>query len=287
MGGQGGPGSVGSQATSGPGLCCCLGGHLEGYGGSGGNGGPGGKGAAGGDGGNGGVLFVLAPDAIALGSNQAQVLGGMAGKGGAGGAGGAGGFGGKRGSNTVTACPDLNPTEADRRDRSGVQAPSGPRGLNGKDGREGTTNPVPATFVPTSPDDIDILYMLPRLADLRATPTGPVLAYVTCGQDIFLSGANFKEGDQVQFSTGLDVTTRFVSQTVLSFTVPPLPGPLQRLAVYRGTQRALNLLDVLVAPVINGTGDTSLAESTFLTDDQSGRPGIGCCMQVLCFRVQC
>lgn len=221
-GGDGGRGQKGCNTDTKHGFCS----REQGPGGDGGNGGRAGNGGSGGNGGTGGRFTVFAPqpkiNSWLQGGLTISVDGGDAGAGGEAGRPGEGGPGGQKGDNVHSVCPRNN-----RQD--GRKGNTGASGSRGPDGNKGLllTNSIRYAAIDAS----DFYIELTKPAVVSVSPKS---AFV--GDTVSVNGLRFAQGDIV-FIEGYDgqitvpCATTFVSDTLLTFTVPDVPGGFEMLEV--------------------------------------------------------
>jgi hypothetical protein len=254
-GGDGGNGGQGSDSECakifGAGFNCKSGP------GDGGNGGPGGRAGDGGRGGNGGVggrFALYAPQASITAFTAgffATVDGGGAGPGGVPGTPGAGGAGGPVGHVLCNVC---NGPAASRHSGSpgaqGVAAQQGPAGLPGI-----VQQPDPIRFVPITQVEFDAELTRPAI-DHFASAVSPQGKAVQ-GETVTIHGLRFTPTDTVfvldPAGSGVTSATTFLSDTLLSFQVPAVPGGFRSVQVRRLNGQTSNLATLYVLPTLAGT----------------------------------
>lgn len=267
-GGDGGQGQHGCNTAKSGGFCS----QEQGPGGDGGNGARAGDGGRGGDGGTGGKFTVFAPqtmiNAWLQGGLTISVDGGNGGAGGDAGHPGEGGAGGVKGARNHSVCPQNN-----RQD--GQKGNTGAFGSRGPDGQKGLmlTNPIRYAAI----DQSDFFIELAKPAIVSVWPR---TAYV--GDTISVNGLRFAQGDQV-FAEGFDgqinvpCATTFVSQSLLTITVPNVPGGYALLEVVQvDNTRSTSRGTLLVRPRIEAVippGRVRPGEYYFLRGTGLGRSG--------------
>jgi lysophospholipase L1-like esterase len=267
-GGDGGRGQKGCNTEKRLGFCS----QEQGGGGDGGTGGRGGDGGIGGNGSKGGRFSVFAPQPVVNSWLQSgltiSVDGGNFGAGGDAGRPGEGGLGGDKGDKIHKVCPSNSRTP-------GVKGSSGPSGSRGVDGQKGFTQPASIRFAPITTADFNIELTKPVIVSFA-----PQTAYV--GDPLFVNGMRFVPGDQVLME-GLDeqinvpCVTTFISEPLLTFTVPTVPGGYAFYEVVQsdGTHSA-NRGTLLIRPKIDAvvpTGKVRPGEYYFLKGSGFGRSG--------------
>jgi lysophospholipase L1-like esterase len=267
-GGDGGRGQKGCNTEKKNGFCS----QEQGPGGDGGNGGRAGDGGRGGDGGTGGKFTVFAPQTIInawfQGGLTISVDGGNAGAGGDAGRPGEGGPGGQKGDKLHSVCPNNS-----RQD--GTKGNTGASGARGPDGQKGLMLNNSIRYSAIDPSDFLIELAKPAIVSLT-----PQTAFV--GDTISVNGLRFAQGDKV-FIEGFDgqinvaCATTFVSQTLLTFKVPSVPGGYALLEVVQtdGT-RSSSRGTLLIRPRIDAVipaGRVRPGEYYFLRGEGLGRSG--------------
>ncbi|HYG82552.1 MAG TPA: SGNH/GDSL hydrolase family protein, partial [Pyrinomonadaceae bacterium] len=267
-GGNGGNGQHGCNTAKKNGFCS----QEQGPGGDGGNGGRAGDGGRGGDGGTGGKFTVFAPqpmiNAWLQGGLTISVDGGNGGAGGEAGHPGEGGAGGVKGAHNHSVCPTNN-----RQD--GQKGNTGAFGSRGSDGKKGLmlTNPIRYSAI----DQSDFFIELTKPAVVSVWPR---TAYV--GDTISVNGLRFAQGDTV-YMEGFDgqinvpCPTTFVSQSLLTITVPNVPGGYALLEVVqldgtRSTSRGTLLIRPKIEAIVP-SGRVRPGEYYFLRGTGLGRSG--------------
>jgi lysophospholipase L1-like esterase len=267
-GGDGGSGQKGCNTEKKKFFCS----QEQGGGGDGGTGGRAGDGGIGGMGGKGGRFSVFAPQPIINSWLQSgltiSVDGGNFGAGGEAGRPGEGGPGGEKGDRQHDVCP-TNSREP------GVKGGSGPSGTRGADGKKGVMQPASIQFAPISTADFNIELTKPAIVSFA-----PQTAYV--GDTVSVNGLRFVPDDQVLIE-GFDgkitvpCETTFISETLLTFKVPLVPGGYAFCEVVQsdGTHSA-NRGTLLIRPKIDAivpAGKVRPGEYYFLKGSGFGRSG--------------
>ncbi len=266
---QGGPGGDGGDGANGApgrasisamgGLACKSG---PGYGGYGGRGGRAGDGGLGGAGGNGGRISIFAPSSSLDTYARSFFISVEPGRGGAGGlpgTPGAGGAGGPMGV-VVRGCG----TNENRAGQAGARGETGVQGHPGTPGLRGSIGLMPITrelFLEA--------FMRPAVVRLSASQAKK-------GETVQIQGLRFTPSDVVLMG-GLTCQTRVLSDTLLSFEVPLLPGGSHLLQVRQkdGTLSNPGSLKVLPALVGAHPREPQLEPGTIVTLAGSGfSPGV-------------
>jgi hypothetical protein len=203
-GGDGGDGGDGAKGLRSQSVIVCT--RTVGFGGDGGDGGDGGNGGPGGPGGDGGSLLLFLPQAT---KNTVDTLatpmdlgGGAGGEGGLPGAGGRGGLGGDAG--------DARGTCGAKPERRGDDGADGQDGARGPQGATGDPGAYAATLI--TEDQYRDKLTDPQISRFDPNP-------VTAGETVTIYGANFTSGAVAEFE-GVDASTTFVSDTILTAEVP-------------------------------------------------------------------
>jgi beta-glucosidase/6-phospho-beta-glucosidase/beta-galactosidase/lysophospholipase L1-like esterase len=235
-GGDGGDGSTGRQELYDWWGFCKSG---AGNGGDGGPGGRAGDGGGGGNGGHGGRLALHTPQPVLERYSRAffiNVAGGVGGgggiPGGVPGAGGAGGQVGARPKNCATSTPRL----------AGNPGAQGGAGNQGTQGQRGDVYPDAIGFIPISADDFRRELAEPAIVNLSPNRA-------TRGDRISVMGLRFSHDDSL-FIEGTQVPAQVVSETLLSFDVPALPGGQRPVQVQQVDGTKSNRATLYVLPVI-------------------------------------
>ncbi len=237
-GGDGGPGGNGSDSN--PGALQCKDGPNNG--GTGGKGGRGSDGGQGGNGGAGGRWSLYAPTIPT--SMTIDVSGGERGDGGDPGSGGNGGPGGSRGAITGFCA---NKNWSDRHD--GSSGPGGDPGVKGPDGIAGPMlqNSINQSVINAS----DFNNKLNDPAIQHVYPEYPNTA--TVGSQMTIEGLNFTPTDTVTVG-GVQAATQFLSNTMLTATVPNTWGGVAEVKVLRaGNTPISNTAAIYIKPVVLST----------------------------------
>jgi len=267
-GGDGGRGQKGCNTAKKNGFCS----QEQGPGGDGGNGGRAGDGGTGGNGGTGGKFTVFAPqpkiNAWLQGGLTISVDGGNAGAGGEAARPGEGGPGGQKGDKLHSVCSNNNRQDG----RKGNTGASGSRGPEGNKGLL-LTNSI--RYAAIDPSDFYIELTKPAVVSVS-----PKSAFV--GDTVSVNGLRFAQGDKV-FLEGYDgqinvpCATTFVSETLLTFTVPRVPGGFEMLEVVQvDNTRSSSRGTLLVSPRIEAimpSGRVKPGEYYFLRGTGLGRSG--------------
>lgn len=234
-GGKGGDGCKGLHSASN--IFNCMRG--PGYGGDGGKGGKAGNGGKGGTGGDGGTVELNAPQDSILAVDQAGVIpnlpGGRGGLGGLPGTPGRGGDYGRQGSREGWCSTAFGAHERDGRKLDGGE--SGGQGPLGDEGSIGSIVKMPITEEEWN-RQLGMPHIL-RFDDERKPPT----------KDVTVFGANFTNSARIYFD-GQVVTTRFVGDSMLIFTIPADTRPGLRLVTVQQDGETSNTAELVVTPLI-------------------------------------
>lgn len=267
-GGDGGRGQKGCNTAKNWGACS----QEQGGGGNGGNGGRPGDGGRGGNGGAGGKFSVFSIDNMIntwlQGGLTISVDGGSAGSGGDPGRPGEGGLGGDKGDKLHTVCQNNSRTP-------GVKGNSGPSGLRGPDGVKGELQSNSIQYSKIDPIDFYIELTKPAIVSINAQK-----AFV--GDSITVNGLRFNPGDKVYIEgydgqINIPCPTTFVSQSLLTFVVPDVPGGFALFEVVQSdSTRSANKGTLLVRPKIDAivpAGRLKPGEYYFIKGTGLGRSG--------------
>ncbi|HST23187.1 MAG TPA: hypothetical protein VLR90_18835, partial [Blastocatellia bacterium] len=267
-GGDGGRGQKGCNTKKNYGFCS----QEQGAGGDGGNGGRAGDGGPGGNGGDGGKFTVFAPQLVInawlQGGLTISVDGGNVGSGGDPGRPGEGGPGGDKGDKLHTVCQNNNR-------QPGVKGNTGPSASRGPDGKKGVLLIDPIRFSSISQSDFNIELTKPAIVSIW-----PRAAYVS--DTVSVNGLRFVPGDMI-FIEGMDgqinvpCETTFVSDTLLTFKVPNVPGGYALIeAVQSDGTRSSSRGTLVIRPRIETvipTGRVRPGEYYFIRGTGLGRSG--------------
>ena len=209
-----------------------------GNGGDGGPGGKGGDGGAGGAGGHGGRLSFYAPQAV-LSTYTSRffvtVDGGAGGAGGASGTPGAGGAGGQVGY--FSRCePKSSPRTG------GNPGAQGAAGAQGSAGYPGDYYLDGIGFYPITTDQFREALTRPAITSLSPSRASE-------GQQITVAGQRFSQGATVMVD-GVAAATTVVSDTLMTFTVPAVPGGQRVVQVKQADGTLSSRATLYVLPVV-------------------------------------
>jgi lysophospholipase L1-like esterase len=267
-GGNGGRGQKGCNTEKKLGVCS----QEQGGGGNGGNGNRAGDGGTGGNGGDGGKFKVFTPQPVINAWLQSgltiSVDGGDAGSGGDAGRPGEGGPGGDKGDRMHKVCSENQRT-------AGAQGASGAFGNRGQNGKKGNLLPNSIQYSAISPSDFYMELTKPAVVSVY-----PQTAYV--GDTISVNGLRFVSGDKVLIAgydgiINVPCPTTFVSDSLLTFTVPSVSGGFALLEVVQtdGT-RSSSKGTLLIRPRIDSlipAGRIKPGQSYFISGKGLGKSG--------------
>jgi hypothetical protein len=248
-GGDGGDGSAGSPSKGN--IVTCK--YGPGDGGDGGPGGRAGDGGTGGDGGPGGRFTFNAPGSVIIkftAGFHIETGGGAAGPGGSAGSPGAGGAGGPVGTINGKACRK----PASQR-TAGKPGPQGLPGKKGPAGKPGTAQlPDPVRMNPIEPAEFVQAWEKPAIQSVTSKiPEGR--AYE--GDTVSAEGLRFTPGDALlvtcEDGQAVPAATKVLSDTLLSFQVPSVPGGACSIQVEQPDGTLSNKASLFVLPRLAST----------------------------------